>query len=663
MLNETNTENNNIQNQTSLLPSHQDNRKTKKNKSWLKFNLTTKYTILSIVVGTLPVLVIGCLTYYFGNKLISKQIRDSQETQVMGLSNKVKTLIADSYRDMGIIANLANFRSNSSNYYRQKSLDNLVQSSKIYDSVSVFDINGNLIKSGGEFLETQPNSIDLTEVIEQNHPIITQPEEVENVGTVIYLIVPIKDENNNIVNIVKTRIPINNLQQDLSRYVDNNKQYLLLDSTGKIIATSSTNSQDNILGRDAKTIYPKLSQIIANNIANNIETFSTFSQNSPHQELVSYVPLTRDLPDDLAKMNLRLIFTQSANLAFQNQREFLVFIIMTTPLMALCMTLVVAWLIQLITMEVLENSVITDVENQNMISNSSGNLKQNDVKVKDLPYNIDNINQDLQLVISEINLSIEKLEKVRMISLVKPEEMIKNVQICEEMMENVRFIFDKLQTVVSLMNDAHDIGNKSRNLIENIENTVVIEETLSTTAKKIKYLGEYTQQIARMVSSTSQIAMQTNLLAINAGIEAARFGEDGEGFAVVAEEMGELAVRNATTTQEIEQILGKLQGGISEVLELVKITNSQLVSKDLKINNNHKNNLGEIMDILQQLDVVITSIFNTKDYQLQASQILDQTLKEMTTLSWKTEDIHQSLEETLAIYEKIKTIVYDFDHN
>ncbi|MBD2137282.1 methyl-accepting chemotaxis protein [Anabaena sp. FACHB-1237] len=663
MFHETNTQNNNnVQNQTSLFLSHQEKTNTKKNKSWLngvklldKFNLSTKYTILSIVVGTLPVLVISCLTYSFGNKLISKQIRDFQETQVMGLSNKVKSLIADSYRDMGIISNLANFPNNTNNYNGQQSLDNLVKSSKMYDSVSVFDINGNLIKYGGEYLETQLNLTDLNQVIQHNYPIITPLEKVENVGTVIYIIAPIKDENNNIVNIVKTRIPINNLQQGLTGYLDNNKQYLLLDSAGKIIANSSTNSQgNNVLGKDAQTIYPKLSQIIA---SNNIETFSTFSQNSQNQELVSYVALTTDVPDDLAKMNLRLIVTQSASVAFQNQREFLIFIIMATPLMVLCMTLLVAWLIQLITMEVLAKSVISDAENQNMKSNLTGNIDKNDIKVRDLPYNIDNINQDLELVISDIHLSIEKLEKVRMISLLKPEEMMKNVEMCGEIIENIRFIFDKLQLAVSLINDANGLGNKSRKLIEDIENTVVIEESLSITTKKIKYLGEYAQQIARMVASISQIAMQTNLLAINAGIEAARFGEDGEGFAVVAEEMGELAVRNATTTQEIEQILGKLQGGISEVLEVVNITNNQLVASDLKINDG-KNNVEEIMDILQQLDAVITSIFNTKTYQLQTSQILDINLKEMATVSCNTEEIHQSLEETLAIYEKIKTIVY-----
>ena len=80
----------------------------------------------------------------------------------------------------------------------------------------------------------------------------------------------------------------------------------------------------------------------------------------------------------------------------------------------------------------------------------------------------------------------------------------------------------------------------------------------------MKRLGESSQQISKAVSLINQIAMQTNLLAINAGIEAARAGEEGQGFAVVAEEVGELAARSADATKEIERIVETIQRETAE---------------------------------------------------------------------------------------------------
>ena len=77
-------------------------------------------------------------------------------------------------------------------------------------------------------------------------------------------------------------------------------------------------------------------------------------------------------------------------------------------------------------------------------------------------------------------------------------------------------------------------------------------------------LADLSAKIMPLVCLIRQIASQTHLIAINAGIEAAHAGEEGEILAVVAEEVGELAVRTATVTKEIEQILERLQRETSQ---------------------------------------------------------------------------------------------------
>ena len=93
-----------------------------------------------------------------------------------------------------------------------------------------------------------------------------------------------------------------------------------------------------------------------------------------------------------------------------------------------------------------------------------------------------------------------------------------------------------------------------------------IERMVIGTTEAVKALGSNSEKIGDIVIAISDIADQTNLLALNAAIEAARAGEQGRGFAVVADEVRNLAERTTTATREIQSIIGSLQGDVKNVV-------------------------------------------------------------------------------------------------
>lgn len=134
-----------------------------------------------------------------------------------------------------------------------------------------------------------------------------------------------------------------------------------------------------------------------------------------------------------------------------------------------------------------------------------------------------------------------------------------------------------------------------------------IKEKVGESAQKISQLGEYSAQIGNIVEVITDIADQTNLLALNAAIEAARAGEHGRGFAVVADEVRKLAERATAATGEVAQLITAVQEGTDEAVSAME-SGAHEVETGSSLAYEAGESLGKILGAVEDTDKMIVGI-------------------------------------------------------
>jgi twitching motility protein PilJ len=199
-----------------------------------------------------------------------------------------------------------------------------------------------------------------------------------------------------------------------------------------------------------------------------------------------------------------------------------------------------------------------------------------------------------------------------------------------------------------------------RNTIDGMD---TIREQIQDTAKRIKRLGESSQEIGDIVSLINEIADQTNILALNAAIQAAMAGEAGRGFAVVADEVQRLAERSATATKQIAGLVKTIQTDTNEAVSSMEQTTAEVV-KGAELANSAGTALEEIESVSTNLAELIQDISEAAKHQATTSAHISNTMnviQEITsqTLSG-TNDTANSIGELAGMAVEMKDSVSGF---
>src|SRR5688500_577576 len=162
-----------------------------------------------------------------------------------------------------------------------------------------------------------------------------------------------------------------------------------------------------------------------------------------------------------------------------------------------------------------------------------------------------------------------------------------------------------------------------------------IRDQIQETSKRIKRLGESSQEIGSIVELINDISEQTNILALNAAIQAASAGEAGRGFAVVADEVQRLAERSSNATKRIESLVQTIQADTNEAVSSMEQTTSEVVA-GARLAEDAGTALGEIEKVSSDLSNLIQGISTAAQQQSSAASNITATMNTIQQITSQT---------------------------
>ncbi|QUM82098.1 methyl-accepting chemotaxis protein [Moritella sp. 5] len=223
----------------------------------------------------------------------------------------------------------------------------------------------------------------------------------------------------------------------------------------------------------------------------------------------------------------------------------------------------------------------------------------------------------------------------------------------EEMSTTATIVATNAADAAAATQQMHDAVSQSKiTVIRASSNVQTLLDDVEDTVVNIESMAQHTQQISAVLTVIGDIAEQTNLLALNAAIEAARAGEQGRGFAVVADEVRALAARTQNSTSEINAMLTKLNSGVNAVVNAMDKTKERCITTatDTQEVNQDLDSMEVAISTISELTIQIASAAEEQ------STVSTEVTRNMSEIQLIVHELSNNAEHTTATTQELGTM-------
>ncbi len=224
-----------------------------------------------------------------------------------------------------------------------------------------------------------------------------------------------------------------------------------------------------------------------------------------------------------------------------------------------------------------------------------------------------------------------------------------------EMENSVEKVTEFAKSTLSEVKNAEEASDTCRRTMQdNITTTHTLSDRLRASSEAINKIHMMSSQIESIVKTIADIADQTNLLALNATIESARAGESGRGFAIVADEIRELAIKTAKSTQEVSNTISLLEKAVTNSVNVMAACEGEM-DNSLQQSSRANSSIEEIMGIIATISDMSEQIVQSCQMQTSSASEINQSIAHISRLAEDSYDQMSELQSNMHALNDLAT--------